>query len=116
MFLFFGDVCKEESREVDEGKVVRGEKRSKMISWNKTAIMVRKKKTSHGCLIKDGGGHTLGLFLAPLIPCQIPPPIAPIENAPPKSFKMTYGLNIHITKVSLRPSFPRGGKLSLIHI
>lgn len=32
-----------------------GEKRSKMISWNKTAIMVRKKKTSHGCLIKDGG-------------------------------------------------------------
>lgn len=87
-----------------------GEKRSKMISWNKTAIMVRKKKTSHGCLIKDGGGHTLGLFLAPLIPCQIPPPIAPIENAPPKSFKMTYGLNIHITKVSLRPSFPRGGK------
>lgn len=44
MFLFFGDACKEESREVDEGKVVRGEKRSKMISWNKTAIMVRKKK------------------------------------------------------------------------
>lgn len=37
--------------------------------------------------------HTLGLFLAPLIPCQIPPPIAPIENAPPKSFKMTYGLS-----------------------
>lgn len=35
-----------------------GEKRSKMISWNKTAIMVRKEKTSHGCLIKDGGGGT----------------------------------------------------------
>lgn len=76
--------------------------------------MVRKKKTSHGCLIKDrGGGHTLGLFLAPLIPCQIPPPIAPIENAPPKSFKMTYGLNSHITKVSHLsqvPVFRGGGK------
>jgi hypothetical protein len=36
--------------------------------------------------------RTLGLFLAPLIPCQIPPPIAPIENAPPKSLRMTQGL------------------------
>ena len=38
------------------------------------------------------GERTLGLFLAPLIPCHIPPPIVPIANAPPKSFRMTYGL------------------------
>lgn len=49
--------------------------------------------------------HTLGLFLAPLIPCQIPPPIAPIENAPPKSFKMTYGLSPTLAPVKLFADF-----------
>lgn len=34
---------------------------------------------------------TLGEFLLPLIAYQIVPPIAPILNAPPASFKMTYG-------------------------
>jgi len=41
----------------------------------------------------DTTKHTLGLFLAPLIPCHIPPPIVPMANAPPKSFKITYGLS-----------------------
>lgn len=34
---------------------------------------------------------TLGAFLAPFTACQIPPPMAPMENAPPKSFKITQG-------------------------
>jgi len=33
----------------------------------------------------------LGEFLAPFIPCQIPPPTAPMANAPPKSLRMTHG-------------------------
>jgi hypothetical protein len=37
---------------------------------------------------------TLGEFLAPLIPYQTPPPIAPIANEAPKSEKMTYGLQL----------------------
>lgn len=40
---------------------------------------------------------TLGEFRAPLIPCHIPPPTAPIANAPPKSFNMTHGLYKIIT-------------------
>ena len=36
--------------------------------------------------------RTFGEFRAPLIPCQIPPPTAPIANAPPKSLRMTHGL------------------------
>ena len=32
-----------------------------------------------------------GEFLNPLMPCHIEPPIAPIENAPPKSDKATQG-------------------------
>jgi len=32
-----------------------------------------------------------GEFRAPLMPCHIPPPTAPIENAPPKSLRMTHG-------------------------
>jgi len=32
-----------------------------------------------------------GELRAPLIPCHMPPPTAPMENAPPKSFKMTQG-------------------------
>ena len=38
------------------------------------------------------GDPTRGEFLAPFIPCHMPPPIAPIANAPPKSFRMTQGL------------------------
>jgi len=37
---------------------------------------------------------TLGEFLAPFMPYQIPPPTAPIEKAPPKSFRMTHGLQL----------------------
>ncbi len=37
---------------------------------------------------------TLGEFLAPFMPYQIPPPTAPIEKAPPKSFRMTHGLRL----------------------
>ena len=32
-----------------------------------------------------------GEFRAPLMPCQIVPPIQPMANAPPKSFRMTHG-------------------------
>lgn len=32
-------------------------------------------------------GETYGLFLKPLIPCQSEPPIAPMQKAPPKSFR-----------------------------
>jgi hypothetical protein len=35
-----------------------------------------------------------GELRAPLIPCHIPPPIAPMANAPPKSLRMTYGLSL----------------------
>lgn len=43
-------------------------------------------------------GRTLGEFLAPFMPYQMPPPTAPIENAPPKSFRMTQGLNMTVNK------------------
>lgn len=39
------------------------------------------------------GGHTRGEFRAPLIPCHIPPPTAPIAKAPPKSLRITHGLD-----------------------
>jgi len=37
--------------------------------------------------------HTLGEFRAPLIPCHMPPPTAPMAKAPPKSLRMTQGLH-----------------------
>jgi len=32
-----------------------------------------------------------GEFLAPFMPCQIPPPTAPMAKAPPKSLRITHG-------------------------
>ena len=37
--------------------------------------------------------RTLGEFLAPLMPCQMVPPTAPIAKALPKSERMTHGLH-----------------------
>lgn len=55
--------------------------------------------------------HTLGEFRAPLIPCQRPPPIAPMEKAAPKSLRMTHGLmkgqSIVVTGLERRVSVPR---------
>lgn len=48
--------------------------------------------------ITNGNGRTLGEFLAPFMPYQMPPPTAPIENAPPKSLRMTQGLNMTVNK------------------
>lgn len=36
--------------------------------------------------------YTLGELRAPLIPCQIAPPTAPMAKAPPKSLSTTHGL------------------------
>ena len=36
--------------------------------------------------------RTLGEFLAPLIPCQMVPPTAPMAKALPKSERITHGL------------------------
>jgi hypothetical protein len=41
---------------------------------------------------RRGGVRTLGEFRAPLIPCQMPPPTAPMAKAPPKSLRITQGL------------------------
>jgi len=38
-----------------------------------------------------GNRSPLGEFRAPLIPCQRPPPIAPMEKAAPKSLRITHG-------------------------
>jgi hypothetical protein len=37
-------------------------------------------------------GHTRGEFRAPFTPCHMPPPTAPIAKAPPKSLRITHGL------------------------
>ena len=47
--------------------------------------------------------RTLGELRAPLIPCQIPPPTAPIANAPPKSFRITHGLRTSRVSATLIP-------------
>jgi hypothetical protein len=44
--------------------------------------------------------HTFGEFLEPFIPCQMPPPMAPIANAPPKSLRTTHGLPYTVRKTS----------------
>ena len=44
------------------------------------------------CRIIGFVGRTRGEFRAPLIPCQIVPPTAPIANALPKSERITQGL------------------------
>ena len=41
----------------------------------------------------DAAVRTLGEFRAPLIPCQIVPPTAPIAKALPKSERITHGLH-----------------------
>ena len=43
----------------------------------------------HG--IKGARNSPRGELRAPFIPCQMAPPMQPMEKAPPKSFKMTHG-------------------------
>ena len=48
--------------------------------------------SAHRARSRGENRRARGEFRAPLIPCQTPPPIAPIEKAPPKSLRITHGL------------------------
>lgn len=49
-------------------------------------------KVNPSIYVQAQNKRTLGEFLAPLIPCQMVPPTAPIAKALPKSERITQGL------------------------